>query len=145
LIREENKETYKIEQRGSEIPSIQSHMEQLTIEEADRSRAKAFYCCHLHPKTQYQLFEDSRAMVCSCCKEEKCRFCFSDYHGGGGCDANLKIQNIGRQRDLVFERLKLTGKVEEYLRTCDSCKLNVFKHLDQSSISCFFCSEELEN
>jgi len=144
LIGEENKEIREEERKGSGL--AQSKAEQPTVEEIDKFRTMSLYCCHLHPTIQYQLFEDSKTMVCSLCKEERCRDCFTERHDHGlSCDKKIRLENIQRQWKLVFERLELTGTAEDHLIACDNCKLYVFKHSDQKKIPCFFCSEELKN
>jgi len=135
---EENKKTYEEERKDLEIPSIQSKTKQPMVREIDGSRTRAFYPCH-------ELFEDSRAMLCVPCNDKKCRYCYSEYHGDTRCDEEVRRENIRRLWKPVSEELKPTGTLEDHLITCDSCKLNLFKDLDQDTISCFLCSKELKN
>jgi len=123
---------------------IQSEIKELMAKEISISRARAFYYCHSHPEEQYELLENSTFIRCSSCMKGKCRYCFGEYHGAK-CNEEVRIKKIKKRWERVRKILNLTGEIEEYLRTCNDCKLIVFKDLDQRTISCFLCSKELKH
>ena len=133
---EEDKKIYEEERKDPEIPPIQSKTKQLMVKEI--AKPDAFY-------SRYRLFEDSKTMECLSGYGEKCRYCFDDHHNESECDGKVRIENIKRQWKFVCEILNLTGRVEEYLRVCDYCRLNLFKDLNESTIPCPFCSKELND
>ena len=133
------KEVHKEERKSSEASPIQSNAEQSIAKENDRSIEieMAFY-------DRYELFEDSKAMLCLACYKMKCKSCLANYHGGSRCDEKVRRRRIRARWKRVSNKLKLTGRVEEYLIACDTCGLNMFKDKNKSVISCKFCNKELK-
>jgi len=131
------KEAGKEERKRFEASPIQSKAKQSIAKEDDKSRVMAFY-------DRYELFEDSKAILCLSCQKKKCRTCFADYHGGTRCNEKVRRRKIRGRWKRVSNKLKITGTLKECLRICDTCGLNIFKDRNRSTISCIFCNKELK-
>ena len=132
-VDEETKETPEEEQKGSEIPPIQSE-----AKEIDES-LEFYYDCE--PSA------DSKTMLCRTDFNWKCRYCFveTNNHVEEECKEEKRRKNIEERWEVIRKRRNLTGRVEDYLRVCDDCKLNVFKGPNRSTISCPYCNKELKD